>query len=127
MSKAFQSVYVTLTRWSYRNFGPGHLPESKSLFNVSFLLIIILTNALLATELLIKMRTATVGTSFANIVLISAVFFMMVSHFILMNNRWLAKLNYQLNRVSKHNLNTWSVVLMVNVIIICSFFIITVK
>jgi len=73
------------------------------------------------------MRTATVGASFANIVLISAVFFMMVSHFILMNNRWLAKLNYQLNRVSKHNLNTWSVVLMVNVIIICSFFIITVK
>ena len=127
MLKAYQFVYVSLFKWSYRNFGPGRLPEFKSLFNASFLLIILLTNALLLTELLIKTRLSTLNSSFVMVILFGAVFFMLLNHFILLNNRWFKKLNIKLAYASKHNLNMWSVVLLVNVIITCGVVIMSVK
>jgi len=123
MLKAYQFMYVTLCKWSYRNFGPGSLPQFKSLFNVSFLLIILLTNAMLVTELMIKSHWTGLSSSFATLILFGAVFFMLLNHFILLNNRWLKKLNYSLSQISKHNQNKWAIVLLVNVIIACGFFI----
>jgi hypothetical protein len=127
MLKAYQFMYVSLFKWSYRNFGAGRLPEFKSIFNVSFLLIILLTNSLLVAELLLKSHAITPDLSFATIILFGAVFFMLVNHFILLNNRWFKKLNVQLAHASRHNLTIWSVMLLVNVIITCGFFISTVK
>jgi hypothetical protein len=123
MLKSYQFVYVTLYRWSFKNFGPGRLPAFKSLFNVSFLLIVLLTNAMLATELMVKLHWITPNSYFASLVLLGAVFFMLLNHLILLNNRWVKRLNYNLATISKHNLNRWSVVLLVNVIITCGFFI----
>ncbi|MDB5061795.1 MAG: hypothetical protein JWP67_1638, partial [Mucilaginibacter sp.] len=39
MLKTYQSIYVQVYRWSFKNFGQGKsLPQFKSMFNVSFLL-----------------------------------------------------------------------------------------
>jgi len=95
----------------------------KSLFNVSFLLIILLTNALLAVGLMVKLHWIIPNSIFANAVLMGTVGFMLINHFILLNNSWLKKLNYKLATISKHNLNTWAILLMVNVIVSCGFFI----
>jgi len=127
MLKVSQFLYVTFCKWSFVNFGPGKLPEFKSIFNVSFLLIILLTNALLFTEILVKSRTTALNSSFATLIVFGAVFFMLLNHFILLNNRWFKKLNYKLAYVSKRNINLWSVLLLVNVIITCGFFIVTAK
>src|ERR1700753_3387391 len=105
MLKASRFLYVTFFKWSFVNFGPGKLPEFKSIFNVSFLLIILLTNALLFTEILIKSRTTTLNSSFATLIVFGAVFFMLLNHFILLNNKWFKKLNYRLAYVSKRNIN----------------------
>ncbi len=121
MLKSYQSIYVIVYRWSFKNFGPGRLPQFKSLFNVSFLLIILLTNAMLFTELMVKMRWVTPNSYFATIILFGAVFFLLLNHLILLNNKWVKRLNYNLSYISKHNPTTWSVVLLVNVIITCGF------
>jgi len=123
MKKSFQILYVSLYRWNFKNFGPGRLPVFKSLFNVSFLLIILLTNALLAVGLMVKLHWIIPNSIFANAVLMGTVGFMLINHFILLNNSWLKKLNYKLATISKHNLNTWAILLMVNVIVSCGFFI----
>ena len=123
MKKSFQILYVTLYRWNFKNFGPGRLPVFKSLFNVSFLLVILLANALFVTALMVKLHWITPNSVFANAVLAGAVIFMLINHLILLNNSWLKRLNYRLAAISKHNLNGWAVLLLVNVIISCGFFI----
>jgi len=119
MFKSYQSIYVTVYRWIFRNFGQGKLPQFKSLFNVSFLLIILLTTALLAAQFMLRSQSfaASAGTA----IMLGTVFFLLLNHLVLLNNRWLKKLNYKLANLGRHNLNTWSVVVLINVIIICGF------
>jgi hypothetical protein len=127
MLRSCQSIYVTLCRWSFRNFGHGELPKFKSLFNVSFLLVILLTNVMLLTELMVKFNWVKLNSSFINVAVFSTIFFMLLNHFILLNNRWVKSLNLKLATISKHNLNTWSILLLVNVVAACGFFIVTIR
>jgi hypothetical protein len=121
MFKTYQSIYVIAYRWIFRNFGQGKLPHSKSLFNVSFLLIIMLTTALLLAQFMLKSQSFAAGIGTDVAILSVTVFFLLLNHLVFLNNRWLKKLNYRLANLSRHNLNTWSVVVLVNVIIICGF------
>jgi hypothetical protein len=122
MLKFSKSIYVTVYRWSFKNFGAGDLPRFKSMFNVSFLLIIMLTSAMLITQVMLRSQMfAASGYAAGTIMLMGAVFFLLLSHMIFLNNRWLKKLNYRLATLSRHNPNTWSVVVLVNVIMICGF------
>ena len=121
MFKTYQSIYVTAYRWIFRNFGQGKLPRSKSLFNVSFLLIIMLTTALLLAQFMLKSQSFAAGIGTDVIILSVTVFFLLLNHLVFLNNRWLKNLNYRLANLSRHNLNTWSVVVLINVIIICGF------
>lgn len=121
MFKSYQSIYVTSYRWMFRNFGQGKLPQFKSLFNVSFLLIILLTTALLLAQFMLKSKSFAAGTGTNTGILLGAVFFLLLNHLVLLNNRWLKRLNHHLANLSRHNLNTWSVVVLINVIIICGF------
>jgi hypothetical protein len=117
-----KSIYVTAYRWSFKNFGQGELPRFKSLFNVSFLLIILLTAVMLLMQVMLrsqlfKQDAYLVGT----VMLVGMVFFLLMSHLVFLNNQWLKKLNLRLARLSRHNLNLWSVVVLVNIILICGF------
>ena len=128
MLKFSKSIYVTAYRWSFKNFGLGDLPRFKSLFNISFLLIIVLTTAMLLAQVLLRSELFRVsGYMAGTFMLIGAVFFLLLSHFIFLNNRWLKSLNHRLATLSRHNLNTWSVVVLVNVVIICAFLLFTIR
>lgn len=120
MAKAYQSIYVMFYRWSFKNFGQGSLPQFKSLFNVSFLLIVVLTNAMLFTKLMVKSNILTLNTSSYVAILFGAIGFLLINHFILLNNRMFKRLNMRLATISAHNKNMFSVVLLVNVVFACS-------
>ena len=122
MLKLSKSIYVTVYRWSFKNFGLGDLPRFKSLFNVSFLMIILLTTAMLLAQVVLRSQMfAANAYAEGTVMMMGALFFLLTSYLILLNNRWLKKLNYRMAVLSKHNPNTWSVVVLVNVIVICSF------
>jgi hypothetical protein len=127
MLKISKSIYVTVYRWSFKNFGQGELPRFKSLFNVSFLLIILLTNAMILTQFVLKSQLFIINVFTGTVILLGAVFFLLLNHLVFLNNKWLKKLNYHLANLSRHNLNTWSVFVLINVIIICCFLILTVQ
>jgi ABC-type Fe3+-siderophore transport system permease subunit len=59
------------------------------------------------------------------VILFGAAFFMMFNYMVLLNNRWLTRLNTNLAHISGHNMNRISVIVLVNVIIICSFMLFT--
>lgn len=126
MIRSYQSIYVTSYRWIFRNFGQGKLPQFKSLFNVSFLLIIALTTAMLLAQLMLRSQWAA-GVGTGTVILLGAVGFMLFNYLVLLNNRWLKKLNYSLAHMGGHNLNALSVVVLINVIIICSFVLFTAR
>jgi len=119
MTKAYQSIYVMFYRWSFKNFGQGKLPQFKSLFNVSFLLVVVLTNAMLLTKLMVKAQWLKLDMSAYVAILFGAVFFLLINHFILLNNRMFKQLNTRLATISVHNKNLFSVVLLVNVLFAC--------
>jgi hypothetical protein len=119
MTKTYQSIYVTVYRWSFKNFGQGKLPQFKSLFNVSFLLVVVLTNAMLLTKLMVKAQWLKLDMSAYVVILFGAVFFLLINHFILLNNRMFKQLNARLATISVHNKNLFSVVLLVNVLFAC--------
>ena len=125
MFKSYQSIYVMSHRWIFRNFGQGKLPQFKSLFNVSFLLVIVLTTALLLAQFILRSQQFTAGAGMDMIILFGAVGFLLFNYLILLNNRWLKGLNYKLAVLSRHNPNKWSVVVLVNVILICGFVLFT--
>jgi len=120
MTKAIQSIHVMFYRWSFKNFGQGTLPQFKSMFNVSFLLIVVLTNAMLLTKLMVNAQWLTVNMSTYVAVLFGAVGFLIINHFILLNNRMLKNLNVRLATISAHNKNMFSIVLLLNVLFACS-------
>lgn len=121
MLKAYQSIYVQAYRWSFKNFGQGqNLPQFKSMFNVSFLLIVLLANAMLFTKLMIKAQWVTLNSYSYLAIICASVFFLLLSHFVLLNNRWLKSINAQLATVSKRNMNMFTFLLLVNVVFACS-------
>jgi hypothetical protein len=119
MLKAYQSIYVTVYRWSFRNFGHGTLPQFKSMFNVSFLMVILLTNVMLFTKLMLKAQWFKLDVYTYLAMTVGAIVLLLLNHFILLNNRWFKKLNMQLATISHHNKNLFSVMLLVNVVLAC--------
>lgn len=124
MFKSYQSIYVASHRWMFKNFGQGKLPQFRSLFNVSFLLIIVLTTALLLAQFMLRSPWFAASVNANMALLLGAVFFLLLNHLIFLNNKWFKKLNDRMAQLSRHNLNTWSVVVLINVIIICGFLLI---
>jgi hypothetical protein len=120
MLKSYQSIYVTLYRWNFKNFGQGTLPQFKSLFNISFLLVVVLTNVMLFTKLMITAQWITLNATSFMVIMGGAFLFLLLNHFILLNNRWLKTVNMRLATVSKRNMNVFSVLLLVNVLCACS-------
>lgn len=125
MSRTYQSIYVASYRWIFRNFGQGKSLHFKSLFNVSFLLIVALTTAMLLGQLILRSQWIAAGPVMDLVILFGAAFFMLFNYMVLLNNRWLTRLNIRLAHVGGHNLNRISVIVLVNVIIICSFMLFT--
>ncbi|HTK21612.1 MAG TPA: hypothetical protein VL442_18970 [Mucilaginibacter sp.] len=125
MSRTYQSIYVSSYRWIFRNFGQGKLPQFKSLFNVSFLLIIALTTAMLLGQLMLRSQWIAAGPGVGLVILFGAAFFMVFNYMVLLNNHWLTGLNHRLAHISRRNMNKIAVVVLVNVIIICSFMLFT--
>ncbi|MFI5160331.1 MAG: hypothetical protein ACHQHN_03595 [Sphingobacteriales bacterium] len=124
MSKTYQSIYVVSHRWMFKNFGQGKLPQFKSMFNVSFLLIILLTTALLIMQFLLRSGLA-INAYSGTAIMLGTVFFVFLNHLIFLNNKWFRSLNTRMALLSRHNLNTWSIVILINVIIICGFLLFT--
>ena len=122
MLKSYQSIYVPVYRWSFKNFGQGRLPQFKSLFNVSFLLVIVLTNVMLFTKLMIKVQWVTLNTGTCMAIMGGAMFFLLLNHLIFLNNRWFKTVNMQLASISHKNLNKFSILLLINVMFACSLF-----
>ena len=125
MSRTYQSIYVSSYRWIFRNFGQGKLPQFKSLFNVSFLLIITLTTAMLLGQVILRSQWIAAGPGVGLVILFGAAFFMLFNYMVLLNNHWLSGLNARLAHISRHNMNRIAVIVLVNVIIICSFMLFT--
>jgi hypothetical protein len=127
MLKSYQSIYVTFYRWTFKNFGLGKLPQFKSLFNVSFLLVVLLTAVLLLTQMLIRSGLMAVNIYTVAAIAAGALFFIFLNQLVFLNNKRLKNLNMLMVRLSRHNLNTWTVVILINVIVICGFLIFTVR
>jgi len=126
MLPSYQSIYVKFYRWSYLNFGQGRLPKFKSLFNISFLMTVLLTLGMLSTELIIKFHLITLSYYFALTVLFGETILMVLNYYILLNNRWFERLNDRLFKIGRHNQNKWAMMLMVNIIITCGIFLLTI-
>jgi hypothetical protein len=119
MQRYYQSIFVTLYRWNVKNFGHGSLPQVKTLFNVSFLLVIFLTDLLVLAELIIKKHLFNLNVNSGLLFLLATVSLLVMNHLIFMNNKWFDKLNNQLVKLGRHNQNIWSVIVLANVIIAC--------
>ncbi|AMR30981.1 hypothetical protein A0256_05850 [Mucilaginibacter sp. PAMC 26640] len=121
MLKSYQSIYVSFYRWNFKNFGQGRsLPEFKSIFNVSFLLVVLLTNAMLFTKLMIKGQFINIGMGTCLAIVVGAVFFLLINHLILLNNKWFSKVNLHMAHITtRRNMNLCSAALLLNVFIAC--------
>lgn len=126
MLKSCQSIYVSLYRWTFKNFGQGDQPRFKSMFNVSFLLIIALTFLLLTIQLMLRSQLMEITPATETTLLFGATFFLLINHFMFLNNKWFKGINARMRLLSRHNPNRWSVVVLVNVILICVFLICTI-
>lgn len=127
MLRTYQSIYVPLYRWTFKNFGQRRAPHAKFLFNVSFLLIIMLTAALLAIDILLHSGIITANLITHTAILFGMVALLFINHLILLNNRLLRKVDAHFAIISRHNRNLLALVVLVHVIIICGFLIFTVR
>ena len=127
MLRTYQSVYVPLYRWMFRNFGQGKVSKSKALFNVSFLLIVLLTGVLLAIDLLLHSGIISVNSSMHIAILLGMVVLLIFNHFMFLNNKVLRRVDERLTIVSRHSRNLLAFVVLVHVILICSFLIFTAR
>ncbi len=119
MINQYQHAYVAIHRWIIKNFGGGKLPQPKSLFNTSFLLIILLTGVLLTAQFMAKSTLVHMTHTLATWILVGMVFFTLLNYYVLLNNKWMESINNRLAMLSRRNKNVWSVVLLINVIAIC--------
>lgn len=126
MLHAFQSIYVSFYRWTFKNFGQGDQPRIKSLFNVSFLLIIALTFLLLIIQLMLRSQMITATPLTGTVLVFGATFLLLINHLMFLNNKWFKNINARMRLLGRRNPNTWSVVVLVNVILICGFLICTI-
>ena len=126
MLKSCQSIYVSLYRWTFKNFGQGDQSRFKSMFNVRFLLIIALTFLLLTIQLMLRSQLMEITPATETTLLFGATFFLLINHFMFLNNKWFKGINARMRLLSRHNPNRWSVVVLVNVILICGFLICTI-
>lgn len=127
MLRAYQSVYVVSHRWIFKNFGQGKLPRFKSMFNVSFLLIVVLTAALLLTQVALRSGLFAIDVYGGTAIMLGAVFFVFLNHLIFLNNKWLRKFNSRMVILSKHNMNALSLVVLIHIILVCGFLIFTAR
>jgi hypothetical protein len=127
MIRAYQSIYVPLYRWMFKNFGQGKVSKSKALFNVSFLLIVLLTGILLAIDILLHLGIISGNSPAHMAILLGMVVLLIFNHFMFLNNKMLRRVDERLTIVSRHSRNLLAFVVLVHVIIICGFLILTVR
>jgi len=119
---AIKSIYVTAYRWNARNFGQGGLPKFNSLFGVSFLLILLLTNLLMFTQLCLHQKWFNINQVTATVMLLGASGALLLNYFILLNNGRFKKWNIAFEKLSKNNQKVWSIMLMAYAVVSCIFF-----
>jgi len=119
---AIKSIYVTAYRWNARNFGQGGLPKFNSLFGVSFLLILLLTNLLMFTQICLHQKWFNINQVTATVMLLAASGALLLNYFILLNNGRFKKWNIAFEKLSKNNQKVWSIMLMAYAVISCAFF-----
>jgi hypothetical protein len=119
---AIKSIYVTAYRWNARNFGQGGLPKFNSLFGVSFLLILLLTNLLMFTQICLHQKWFNINQVTAIVMLLAASGALLLNYFILLNNGRFKKWNIAFEKLSKNNQKVWSIMLMAYAVISCVFF-----
>ncbi|WP_183568711.1 hypothetical protein [Mucilaginibacter sp. SP1R1] len=120
-ARFYKSMYVSFYRWSFKNFGQGSLPRFNSLFGVSFLMIILITNLMLIAELCLNSRWFNVNAMSGTYILLGAVGALLLNYFILLNNKRFTKLNMAFEKMSKHHQNIWSVMVLTSVVASCGF------
>jgi hypothetical protein len=125
MLKSCQSIYVTVHRWTFRNFGQGKAPQSKALFNASFVLIVLLTGMLLAIDALLHSGIIAANSLTDTAILLAMVTLLFVNHLLFLNNRLLRKVDERLTIMSRHNRNVLALVVLAHVIVICGIFLFT--
>ena len=127
MLKSCQSIYVTVYRWTFKNFGQGNAPQRKTLFNASFVLIVLLTTILLSIDLLLHSGVITANSTTDTAILLAMVALLFVNHLVFLNNKLVRRVDAHLTIMSKHNRNLLAVVVLVHVIVICGIFLFTLK
>jgi hypothetical protein len=120
-ARFYKSMYVNFYRWSFKNFGQHNLPRFNSLFGVSFLMIILLTNLMLIAQLCLKSGWFNVNVTSGTFILLGAVGALLLNYFILLNNRRFSRLNAAFEKMSKHHENIWSIMVLTCVIASCGF------
>ena len=125
MLKSCQSIYVTVHRWTFKNFGQGKAAPNKTLFNASFLLIVLLTGILLAIDLLLHSGIIAANSLTDTAILVAMVTLLFVNHLVFLNNRLVRKVDERLTIMSRHNRNLLGIVVLVHVIVICGIFLFT--
>ena len=118
-ARFYKSAYVSFYRWSFKNFGQVSLPRFNSLFGVSFLMIILLTNLMLMVQLCLRSGWFSVSETMGTAILLGAVGALLLNHFILLNNKRLKKLNVAFEKMSRRHQNVWSVMVLASVIVSC--------
>lgn len=127
MFKTCQSMYVTFYRWTFKNFGLRKAPQSKTLFNASFLLIMLLTTILLSIDLLLHSGIISANSLTDTAILLAMVSLLFVNHLMFLNNGLLKKVDERLAIMSRHSRNVLTFVVLVHVILICGIFLFTLK
>jgi hypothetical protein len=117
-----KSIYVTAYRWSAKNFGQGGLPKFNSLFGVSFLFVLMLTNLLVVTQLCLNQKWFNINEVTGTLMVLGATGVMLLNYFILLNNGRFKKWNLAFEKMSKNNQKVWSVGLMAYAVVSCIFF-----
>jgi hypothetical protein len=117
-----KSIYVTAYRWNAKNFGQGGLPKFNSLFGVSFLLILVLTNLLVFTQLCLNQKWFNVNEVTATVMLLATTGVLLFNYFVFLNNGRFKKWNIAFEKLSKNNQNVWSFMLMAYTVVSCIFF-----
>ena len=124
-ARFYKSAYVSFYRWSFKNFGQVSLPRFNSLFGVSFLMIILLTNLMLMVQLCLRSGWFNFNITTGTFILFGATGALLLNYFILLNNKRLRALNVAFEKMSKRHQNVWSVMVLASVVFSCGLFLFT--
>ncbi|WPU94277.1 hypothetical protein SNE25_01910 [Mucilaginibacter sabulilitoris] len=124
-ARFYKSVYVSFYRWSFKNFGQVSLPRFNSLFGVSFLMIILLTNLMLMVQLCLRSGWFNFNITTGTFILFGAVGALLLNYFILLNNKRLRTLNLAFEKMSRRHQSVWSVIVLASVVFSCGLFLFT--